>query len=103
MSHEAKHFDTHRGVFDYGPGGWSTGKGQDWEGKRLLLCLPSQRRSGKQLVFLHLTPDLHQWNGDVERPTVKPSIGDPDYHGYLIDGTLYLTTEAQALGLKPEF
>ena len=32
------------------------------------------------------------WNGDLERPTFKPSIGTPNWHGYITHGELSAST-----------
>ena len=35
-----------------------------------------------------LGPRVWGWNGDVDNPTLEPSIGAPEWHGYLRSGKL---------------
>ena len=68
--------------------------GEDQEGRRFLFLRPPGARS-LGAIYTHAdlndwgTPGpVNRWNGDMERPTLRPSIRLGEWHGFVTHGEL---------------
>ena len=90
------HDDMDDGFWAEGPGAMSWKERTQKDGSvhlALAVILPGDRTAS--LIYPRHEPGnwsqpgpRQGWNGDRERPTFKPSIQAPNWHGYIIHGEL---------------
>ena len=88
MAYQARNFARLLDAWDYGPGGFTVGYSNPEGEVGILLILPSFCKAGYKVVFICLSGCHHSWDGNLEAPTLVGSIGDSEYHGWLIKGIL---------------